>query len=298
MKMSAELEKLKFGKRPGRFLEIQPMNRLQKKCVIATAGIHLLLLTILLVGPAFYNPQPKPEETHVLDVISSTLVENAMNSGVRNATPPPPAPAITQPPPVQPPPPTPPKPVEPKPTISERLKEMFNPALKPEPVKPAPPKPAENQTHKITINTQLVARVAPKNVTTKDNSRQTAIAVNDAIKNLRQKLSPGVVVDVPGTSSVAYSSYKDALATIYYNAWVTPEGVANDEADTMVKIIVAKDGTVVSSRIVTPSGNAKIDDSVRRALNRVPSVGPLPDQSKSEQEFTLDFNLKTKQSLE
>jgi protein TonB len=234
----------------------------------------------------------------VLDVISSTLVENAMNSGVSKATPLPPAPAITQPPPVQPPPPTPPKPVEPKPTISERLKEMFNPAPKPEPVKPAPPKPAENQTHKITINTQMVARIAPKNVPPKDNSRQTAIAVSDAIKNLRKNLSPGMVVDVPGASTVAYSSFKDALATIYYNAWVTPEGVANDEADTIVKIVIAKDGTVVSSRIVTPSGNARIDDSVRRALNRVSSLAPLPDQSKPEQEFTLDFNLKTKQSLE
>ncbi len=35
------------------------MNRLQKKCVIATAGLHLLLLVILFVGPAFFNPRPK-----------------------------------------------------------------------------------------------------------------------------------------------------------------------------------------------------------------------------------------------
>ncbi len=103
------------------------------------------------------------------------------------------------------------------------------------------------------------------------------------------------MVDVPGDSSVAYSSYKDMLATIYYNAWVTPEGAANDEADAIVKITVARDGTVVTSRIITPSGDAKVDESVRRALNRVSSVDPLPDQSKSEQEFTIDFNLKTKQ---
>jgi len=34
------------------------MNRLQKKCILATAGIHLLLLVILLVGPAFFEPAP------------------------------------------------------------------------------------------------------------------------------------------------------------------------------------------------------------------------------------------------
>ena len=61
------------------------MNRLQKKCVIATAGIHLLLLLILLVGPAFFNPQPKPDDTQVLDVIPANLIDAAFNSGVRGA---------------------------------------------------------------------------------------------------------------------------------------------------------------------------------------------------------------------
>ena len=284
------------------------MNRLQKKCAIATVGIHLLLLAILIVGPAFYNPQPKPENTQVLDVISPNLIDAAFNVGRKDATPPAPTPEITPPPPVQPPPtpqvqtppPPPPKPVEPKPTLTERVEKLFTPAPKPEPAKPAPVKP-EPKHHEIQVNTQRVTRLATRNSTpnpTAASKPDNSKAIASAIRNLRQKLSPGMVVDVPGVSTVAYSSYRDALATIYYNAWVTPEGVANDEADTIVKIIIARDGTVVSSRIVTPSGNAKIDDSVRRALNRVSFVAPLPDQSKSEQEFNLDFNLKTKQSLE
>jgi protein TonB len=279
------------------------MNRLQKKCVIATAGFHLLLLTILIVGPAFFNPQPKPDNTQVLDFISPNVIDAVSSSGRKDATPPPPAPAVTQPPPV-PTPPTPavqtppqpaPKPIE-TPTLPERLKNLFTPEPKPEPVKPAPKTP-ESKPHQIQVNTQLVARTAPKNspaISKPDNSR----AIASAIKNLQKNLKPGLVVDVPGESSVAYSSYKDTLATIYYNAWVTPEGAANDEADAIVKITVARDGTVVTSRIITPSGDGKVDESVRRALNRVSSVGPLPDQSKSEQEFTIDFNLKTKQSLE
>jgi TonB family protein len=279
------------------------MNRLQKKCAIATAGIHLLLLLLLVFGSAFFNPQPKPDDTHLLNYISSTAVDTALNSGVRDATPPPPAPAVTQPPPV-PAPPTPavqttpppaPKPVE-TPTLPERLKNLFTPEPKPEPIKPAPKTP-EPKPHQIQVNTQLVVRTAPKNPAPNskpDNSR----AIASAIKNLQKNLKPGPVVDVPGESSVAYSSYKDTLATIYYNAWVTPEGAANDEADAIVRITVARDGTVVTSHIITPSGDAKVDDSVRRALDRVSSVGPLPDQSKSEQEFTIDFNLKTKQMLE
>src|ERR1700722_11809090 len=91
------------------------MNRLKKKCVIGIAGIHLLLLLILIVGPAFFNRQPKADDTTVLDVIPANLLDAAINSGVQNATPPAPTPiAHVQPPqPVQPPPQPAPRVVEP-----------------------------------------------------------------------------------------------------------------------------------------------------------------------------------------
>jgi len=79
------------------------MNRLQKKCVIGTAGIHLLLLVILFVGPAFFYSKPKADDLQVLDVIPANLIDAAFNSGVANAAPPPPAPVA----PPQPPPPAP-----------------------------------------------------------------------------------------------------------------------------------------------------------------------------------------------
>ncbi len=102
---------------------------------------------------------------------------------------------------------------------------------------------------------------------------------------------------MPGSGSVAYASYKDALGSIYYDAW-TPEGAGNDEANTFVKITVAADGTVINARITTPSGDQKMDDSVQRTLQRVASVPPLPDKSKVQQEFTIMFNLKAKRMLE
>ena len=68
------------------------MNRLQKKCVIATAGVHLLLIVILFVGPAFFYSKPKADDLQVLDVIPANLIDAPFNSGVANATPPPPAP--------------------------------------------------------------------------------------------------------------------------------------------------------------------------------------------------------------
>ena len=280
------------------------MNRLQKKCVIATAGIHLLLLLVLVFGSAFFNPQPKPDDTQLLDVIPANLVYAAFNSGVRNATPPAPAPIVTPPP--QPVPPTPavqpaPQPPEPKPvvtpppTLTERFEKLFTP--EPKPVKPAPETPAP-KPHQIQVNTQLVARVAPKISTQATTPQRDTRAISTALQNLKKNLSPGMKVDMPGESSVAYASYRDALATIYYNAWMTPNDMANDEAITTVKITVASDGTVINARIITPSGDAKADDSVRRALDRVSSVPPLPDKSKSERDFEISFNLKAKRMLE
>ncbi len=74
------------------------MNRQQKKCLIATVGFHLLLILILVVGPGFFSPKPKPDTTQLLDVIPATAVEAALNSGVKSAQPPPPAPPVIQPP--------------------------------------------------------------------------------------------------------------------------------------------------------------------------------------------------------
>ena len=139
---------------------------------------------------------------------------------------------------------------------------------------------------------------AQKIPATPDNPPRDTRALNNTLKNLRNNLSSPTEVTLPGNSSVAYASYRDALATIYYNAWITPNDMANDDAVTTVKITVASDGTVVNARIITPSGDAKSDDSVRRALDRVTSVPPLPDKSTAERDFVISFNLKAKRLLE
>jgi protein TonB len=273
------------------------MNRLQKKCVMATAGVHLLLLVILFVGPAFFYSRPKADDLQVLDVIPAHLIDAAFNSGVANATPPPPAPVALP----QPPPPTPVvTPPAPAPEKVEKTEPVKPPdKLSPDSLKPVE-KTAKTEPRKIQINTQLVRRPAPKNSPTTDNSQQLeqqARAIRIALRNLKGNLTSAMVVDAPGTGSVAYASYKDALGSIYYDAW-TPDGAANDDANTFVKITVASDGSVINARIITPSGDEKMDDSIQRTLQRVTAVPPLPDKSKVQQDFTIKFNLKTKRILE
>jgi TonB family protein len=281
------------------------MNRLQKKCVIATAGIHLLLLLVLVFGSAFFSPRPKPDDTQLLNVISSTTVDAALNSGVRNPAPPAPAPVIVPPP--QPVPPAPviqpaPQPPEPKPvvtpppTIPERLANFFKP--EPKPVKPAPEKPEPKQ-HQIQINTQLVSRVAPKITAPTDNSQQTAQAINKAIQNLKKNFSPGTAIDMPGDSTVAYANYASVVKSIYDRAWTLPDSIANDDENVKVTVTIASDGTVISAHIIERAGDAPVDNSVQRTLDRVTFIAPFPEgATDKERSYTINFNPKAKRTLE
>ena len=286
------------------------MNRLQKKCVIATAGIHLLLLLVLVFGSAFFSPRPKPDDTQLLDVIPANLIDAAFNSGVRGATPPPPTPIVTPPMPLPPPPtpavqpapqPQPPKPAVTPPTLVERVEKIFKPEPAPEPVRPAPEK-TETQPHKIQINTQLVQRTASKISTPNskpDNSRDNAKAISSVIQNLKKNLSPGTTIDMPGDSTVAYANYASVVKSIYDRAWALPDSIANDDENVRVTVTIASDGTVISSRIIERAGDAPVDSSVQRTLDRVTYIAPFPEGSTDKQRtYTINFNPKAKRTLE
>jgi periplasmic protein TonB len=266
------------------------MNRLQKKCAIVTVGAHLLLLTILIVGPAFFNPQPKPDNTQLLDVIPANLIDAALNSGVRQAAP---APVVTPPP--QPTPPAPviqpaPKPVvTPQPTFMDKVEKIFKPEPKPEPEK------TETKPHQIQVNTQLVTRVAPKNSTSKPppNTR----AVNTALTTLRKNLSSPTEVNLPGDSTVAYANYASVVKSVYDQAWTLPDSIANDDENIKVTVTIASDGTVISARIREQAGDAPVDASVQRTLDRVTFVAPFPEGSADKQRtYIINFNPQIKKS--
>jgi TonB family protein len=274
------------------------MNRLQKKCVIATAGLHLLLLVILFVGPAFFSAKPKTDDSQVLDVIPANLVDAAINSGVKNATPPP----MVTPPQSQPQPqPTPPapKPVvqpapTPQPTITERLEKFF----KSEPEKPATQQ-TENPPHTPKVDLHLVTRTVPQNSSmptkaTPDNSK----AIKSALRALRKNLSSATTVDAPGESGAAAMNYRAAVQAIYTQAWTPPDDTASDDANVKVRVTIASDGTVVSATMLAPSGDASVDRSVQSTLDRVQFIAPFPSGSTNTQRsYIINFNLKSKRQL-
>ncbi len=246
------------------------------------SSIHLLLFLILIVGsPAFYNPEPKADNT-VLDVIPANLVDNALNSGVQNAQPPPPtpptpitflsqdfataSPPIQQPPPkiVQPPAPTPtPITPTPAPSLLDKFREMFTPA-KPTVAPDLTPvnKPVKHQD--IQVNTQLTTRTAQKTPPKHNNNNTSnAKAIDDTLKSLKSNLSSATKIDVSGTSSASAANYATLVKSIYERAILAnlPNQVAENNENTRVRITVAKDGTVVSADIISRSGDSTWDSA-------------------------------------
>jgi protein TonB len=285
------------------------MNRLQKKCLIATTGFHLLLVLVLLFGSAFFVSHAKPDQSQVLDVIPAKLVDDAFSSGVKNA--PTPVPTPPQPPqPIQP--PEPPQPLpQPKPEpVKEPTPEPEKPHnLSPDDLKPVEPseKPAKPAPKKIEVNLKTVVRSTQKVQTdtsqadaareaAKDAKRRKAFA--DAARSISKNASSATTVEMPGTGSVSYANYASVVKSIYERAWTTPDDTASDDAISKVSVTISRDGTVISSRILNPSGDARVDTSVQRTLDRVSFIAPFPDgATEKERTFIINFNLKAKRML-
>jgi TonB family protein len=160
-------------------------------------------------------------------------------------------------------------------------------------------KPAKSEPHKIQPNLTPTVRTAPKNSPPTANPQQTAQALNKAIQNLKKNLSPGTTVDMPGDSTVAYANYASVVKSIYDQAWTLPDSIANDDENVKVTVTIASDGTVISARIIERAGDAPVDASVQRTLDRVTFIAPFPGGvTEKERSYTINFNPKAKRTLE
>ena len=285
------------------------MNRLQKKCLIATTGFHLLLVLTIVFGAAFFTSRPKPDETQLLDVIPPNLIDAALSSGVKNAQPP----APTPPQPVQQPQPTPqppqPKPPEPKPEPVKPVEPVKPPEkLSPDDLKAVEPveKPAKPAPKKPEISLKLVEKKIPKVAPDTSDAdaraaaaaKKRAAAFAKALASIKSNSSSATTVDMPGASSVSYANYASVVKSIYEQAWTPPDDTASDDANTKVSVTIGSDGTVISSRILNPSGDSRVDGSVQRTLDRVNFIAPFPDGAREkERTFIINFNLKAKRML-
>jgi protein TonB len=277
------------------------MNRLQKKCFIVSAGLHLLLAVILVVGPAFLSSKDKTADMRILDFVPSRLVDAAVSGGGNpNAKPPPRA--------------------IPAPQPAPQPQKMREPEPPREPVKPNKVAPESWEATKeqkpkkpqLTLTPAVRKKDSPKTMKEPpatdprerqlaDARRRTAELISRTTRSLRDDLSSTTTIDTnygPGGGGEAYANYAQVVKSIYEHAWVPPDDSANDDAITKVTVTIANDGTVISARVLQASGDSKVDNSVQRTLDRVTFIAPFPEGAKEKQRtYTINFNLKAKRLL-
>jgi colicin import membrane protein len=287
------------------------MNRLQTKCFIGSAGFHLLLMVILLVGPAFLTSKSKSDNSPILDVIPTKLIDAAFSGGGNpNGTPPPPAPPVPPQRNITPPAP-PPEPVKertPEP-VPEPVKEVKPTQPDPNPLEPSP----EPKRKKPEVSTKPVIRrpdtgktaKSPATTSTADSEerrladarRRAAAMIGATARSLRDDIAPGTSLEAfgPGGGGEVYANYDQVVRSIYWHAWTPPEDTASNAAITKATVTIASDGTVLSARIIQPSADAKVDRSVQQTLDRVTYIAPFPEGAKEKQRtYTIKFDLKAR----
>jgi TonB family protein len=262
------------------------MSQIHKKCLMASAGTHLLLLLILLVGPAFLMSRQEVEDMPVLEFIPDKLIDEPFSGGGNpQAQPPPPVqlqapPAQTRP--------------QPKPETRAPEPQQTKPEAKPEPKDTTP---RYTPSDKIKVNLKPVESSSkPKPAPPQPDMRRE---FSSATSTLRRNFSPSTSVETPGPGGggPAYANYAQAIKTLYERAWEPPQDSARDDAIVKVRVVILRDGTIRSARVIDACGDSLIDGSVEAALRRVTRAPAFPEGSKdSERTFVIGFNLRARLS--
>jgi TonB family protein len=295
------------------------MNRLQKKCLIASVVTHGSLLTLLVVGPAFLSREDKTPPAQILTMISSRVVDDAPSSDAAStphldqpaplpAAPPPTAPpvAVAVPAPPVPPHQAPQPVVTPKPPEIPKLEKQGDEEFKR--VNPSAIKPTTEFTPVTKPPTRAQVKPKPADPSATDSNaadieaqKILAQRVANRIRKLTSTLAgDGAVQIAPGADhGEAVSNYRDIVYSMYYNAWQPPSSLTDDSATVTARVTINHNGRVTSHEITKPSSNAAANKSIENALDSVTFVLEFPAGSKdTERTYSIKFDITAKRSLE
>ena len=284
------------------------MDRLNKKCFVASTGLHLLLGAAIFVGPAFTASNSKNDaDLPVINFEPDILVDADIVGGGNPRAARQPA---SQPPAAQPQPQPVAQPPRPEPKVVERRQPEPQPEKRSDPdaVEEKPAKKPKGPQVSTKLETKKATKKPSPNVETAAQERQYAEdtqRIASALAKAGESLQPGSAVNVaevgnpgPGGGGPAYAGIKAWIKKLFYDAWLPPENANADTAICDVRIVIARDGTVISSEFVSRSADAAVNASVQRALDRVPTIRkPLPEGSGSSRIFILTFDLKVKRGI-
>jgi hypothetical protein len=248
------------------------INRSQKKCFAASIGLHLLLGGILIFGPAFLTPERK-----------------ALRPGLSNSAEPPVGQVFT---------------LVPEPAFAAPLQP--SPAAQASASAPAQPQastPAPNASrNKPVASTERNAPTrnakpsSPRSASRDNRAEQ----IDKILKDIRERTSPATKVELKINVSSSGGGGDDAYAQFVRQAYTTKwdlsgADAASDSTVVKVGVTIAKDGSVVESKIISFSGNADVDKSVERTLGQVNMIRPFEDGAmESQRTYTINFRCNAK----
>lgn len=226
--------------------------------------------------------------------------------------PPAPAPAVQEQPKPAPAPPAPPVPEAPKPRAEVKIPEQPKPAPappkpapkpeapkptpKPEPAKPAPspPKPAAKPAQpKRTEPTREQILAEALGAVQKDVSQRSQDEREQALASLRQSGATGSG-GADGQAGSGYGGLVEVYAQIVESRikaqWRFPKGGSRQDLSTTLEIQLDRDGRVLGSRVVRPSGRSDFDASTERAVEETGQLPPPPRPDL--RTIRLTFNLQ------
>jgi TonB family protein len=279
------------------------MNRLQKQCIMASAGLHLMLLVALLFGSGFRSKQPEQMEIEPFHMMPSSVLESLLNDDPADvAGEPEPEPIVETP--VVPDQPKEPVKIEPKPEPQPEPIVEPKPEPKPEPTKeptfskreekpkPAPVKP------KINISKQIITNTNTRKPTVKTQGHQVSKPSSKPLvlnQNLNKVGGGSKLKGVTTVTGSALGRYGHHVQSAYDRQWTQPASISSGNLTVKIKVVVAEDGSIQSAKISQISGVSAMDKSIERAIRMVNRISQAPPEgaSLSNRTFILNFNLKS-----
>ena len=263
------------------------MGRLKRSCVVGSVVFHALILAMLVLGPMLLAK--REEKARVIDLIPSEVIDKLLSPAAPVAPPPapaPPKPKKPEPKKAQPKPKIKPQPLTPKP---KKITPKPKPKIKPKPLTSKPKKITPKPKPKIKVNLNSNVR---KPDAQKKESQKEAAKQQTALNKLQTKLSGRTSVNVP-LGRYASAKYESLIRRKYMDATIHPGAISGDPV-VRVRLVIARNGTILSARVTNKSGVASWDRSVQKALDRVKFIKPFPESMKgSQQTFNLNFNSRS-----
>ena len=255
------------------------MGRLKRSCVVGSVVFHVLILATLVIGPMLLAK--RDETVRVIELIPSDVIDKLLAPAAPVAPPPAPTPPKPE-----------PKKIKPKPTPPKPEPKKIKPKPKPKPVLSKPKiKPKPKPKIKVNLNSNI-RKPDTRNTKAEQEAAKQREALNRSLNKLDTKLSDRTAVNVP-LGLYASANYESLIRRKYMDATIHPGAISGDPV-VKVRLVIARNGRVISARVTGQSGFASWDRAVQKALDRVKFIKPFPESMKgSQQTFNLNFNSRS-----